>query len=180
VSLASDINSWMRSWILLCLLKRAPQDDPRSGGALALALLLYALASVLQAHISVSWAAAAGMTLLDLVVMAGFSYLVLSLRGFTARLAQTLTALAGAGAVLGLAALPVMQMMLSAQQDERPATLAVLFWVAILVWSVAVPAHIYRHALSVNLAIGVMVTIMQSVLLFILVNTLFFSLKVTH
>ncbi len=173
----AGINTWLKSWVLLCLLKRAPQDDPRSPAALAGALLFYGLVTGLQAHVSVPWTTAIGMTLLDLLVLVGFGIAVLAIRGLLGRLPQTLTALAGAGGVLGLVALPLMQGVQQAQQSRQGAGILIVLWLLAMAWSIAVPAHIYRHALSVRFPVGALLAIFQAVLLVKLVDVLFLSVK---
>jgi len=172
-----ELNGWLKSWLLLCLLRRAPQDDPLSVTALIGAMLFYTLVTALQARISAPWPTAAVMTLLDLLVMVGISYGALRLRSLSARLPQTLTALAGTGGLLGLAALPLMQGLALAQRDQRPAGLLVLLWLIAMAWSIAVPAHIYRHALSVRYAVGALLAIFQTMLLVKLVDVLILSVK---
>lgn len=171
------INARLKSWLLLCLLQRQPQDDPRSYAALASALMFYIVVSLLQARVAEPWSTAVGMALLDLLVLILFPVAVLRLRGLAARLPQTLTALAGAGGVLGLAALPLMQALVTAQARQSAAGGLILLWLAAMAWSIAVPAHIYRHALSARFWIGALLAIAQAMVLVTLVDGLFLSVE---
>lgn len=177
MSFPAAIHAWFKSWALLCLLRRAPQDDPRSPVALAVALAFYASVSLLQARVGQSWPVALGMMATDLLVLTGVTSLALRLTGFGARLIQTLTALAGAGGVLGIAALPLMQALARTTPSERPAAALVTLWLFAMVWSIAVPAHIYRHALSTRFWIGAALAVLQVLVLFELVDSLWLATR---
>ena len=167
------LNHWFRSWLGICLLRRSPQDDPRSYTGLTLALLLYAVTDILVAGGGSGWWAALGMTAIDVLVMVLLTAALLSLSGKSVRLMQTLTALAGAGGLLGLLALPAVRQSASYTTDDQLPTLLVVFWLVLMVWSIVVRAHIYRHALSINYALATAVAILQAFLVFRLVGRLF-------
>ena len=167
------LNHWLRSWLSVILLRRGPQDDPRSYAGLALALLVYVVTDVLVAGGGSNWSAAWGMTAIDVLVMALLTAALLSLSGKNTRLLQTLTALAGAGGLLGLLALPAVRLSANYSADDQLPGLLVVFWLVLMVWSIVVRAHIYRHALSVNFALATAVAILQAFLVFKLVGRLF-------
>jgi hypothetical protein len=91
---------------------------------------------------------------------------MLYLRKFPERLAQTLGALAGAGAILGLVAFVLV---LQADPDRNQPVLA-LFWFAIFAWSLVVDAHIYRHALSVRMSQGMLIAVLLLAASYVLVE----------
>jgi CDP-diglyceride synthetase len=113
------------------------------------------------------------MTALDVLIMILFSWSVLRLTKKSARYLQTLTALAGTGAVLGLVGLPLIQQAARAHTGEEPAATLVVGWLMLLVWSISVQAHIYRHALSTRYGVGLLVAGLQMVLVISLLETLF-------
>ena len=164
-------NLW--SWLQQCLLKRAPQDDPVSFAALILALSGYLLIDLVQASASSRMAVSLGMTLLDTLLMAVFVWVVLRVTSKTQRFVQTLTSLAGTGMILGLAALPLVQLAASAHRNDAPMSGLVLGWLILLAWSISVQAHIFRHALSVRYGIGLMLAGLHTVLAISLIETLF-------
>jgi len=168
-----QIRRWMLSWLEQCLLRRTPQADPVSGTALLWALLGYVLLDLLQARTSSDWLMSLGMTGLDTLIMVLFSWSVLRLTKKSARYLQTLTALAGTGAVLGLVGLPLIQQAAQTQSDEGPAAMLVLGWLVLMVWSISVQAHIYRHALSSRYGVGLLVAGLQMVLVISLLKILF-------
>jgi len=113
------------------------------------------------------------MTALDALIMVLFSWSVLRLAKKSARYLQTLTALAGTGAVLGLVGLPLIQQAARAHPGEGPAGILVLGWLMLLVWTISVQAHIYRHALSTRYGMGLLVAGLQMVLVISLLAALF-------
>jgi len=161
------------SWLEQCLLSRAPQADPASVTTLSWALLAYATIDLLQARTGSDWQTSLGMTALDMLIMVLFSWAVLRLAKKSVRYLQTLTALAGTGAVLGLVGLPLIQQAAQAHPDEGPAGTLVLGWLVLLVWSILIQAHIYRHALSTRYGAGLLVAGLQMVLVISLLGMLY-------
>ena len=168
-----QINRWLVSWLQQCLLRRAPQDDPPSYSALQWSVVAYVLMDLLQARASSDWTASLGMTLLDTLVMIVFVWVVLRLMKKPARFVQTLTALAGTGTVLGVLGLPVILQAAQTQAEDGRAGMLVLGWLLMLVWSIAVQAHIFRHALSAGYSAGLLLAGLHTVLIVTLVETFF-------
>jgi cytochrome b len=166
------IKRWLVSWLLQCLLRRAPQDDPLSYSALQWSIVAYVLMDLWQARASSDWPATLGMTLLDTLVMVLFAWTLLLLTKKSARLVQTLTALAGTGTVLGVVGLPLILQAARTQTEDGPAGILVLGWLLMLVWSIAVQAHIFRHALSTGYGTGLLLAGLHTVLIVTLVETL--------
>ena len=152
--------SLVRIWFGICLWRVAPQDLPASGTLLSLSLACYVLVSVLVSLGSYGLAEAVQLSLLDLGLMTVFVLSLLYLQNKTARIYQTLSALAGTGSLLGVFALPLVWWV---QPDTQPGEVPViltLFWLLLLVWNLLVMAHIMRHALSSSLAIGLGVSLL--------------------
>ncbi len=143
----------------ICLLRRGPQDVPASWALLKLSLVAYGLTSLLVQLVSVQPSTALLQALLDVGLLAGLTYAVLRALGHSMRFTQTLTALAGAGALLGLVILPVVIWMDRESASGSEPGLPVLVFFAWLIWSVAVVAHVLRHALSTSLATAVIYTL---------------------
>ena len=167
------IKRWLVSWLQQCLLRRAPQDDPLSYSALQWSIVAYVLMDLWQARASSDWSATLGMTLLDTLVMVLFAWTLLLLTKKSARLVQTLTALAGTGTVLGVVGLPLILQAARTQTEDGPAGILVVGWLLMLVWSIAVQAHIFRHALSTGYGTGLLLAGLHTVLIVTLVETIF-------
>jgi hypothetical protein len=166
--------AWLQSWLEQLLLRRAPQDDRLSRSVLGLALAAYLLIDLLQSLSSSVFTVGVAMSLVDTVLLMLFVWLVLSVAGKGVRLVQTLTALAGTGALLGLIGLPLVQQAAQAHSIEAgPSSAMVLAWLALLAWSIAVQAHIFRHALSTRYGVGLLLAGAHTILAIAILESLF-------
>ena len=135
-------------------LRSGPQDLP---GAPALAVMLTAayLVQGMMADRIMDGSDAAPRSLVAIAVQFGLITAVLRLRHLAARVPQTISALAGTGFLFGLMSL----FLLSRLTPGEPAPGVAMAYFALFLWSLAVDAHIYRHALSVNMSVGVLVAV---------------------
>jgi len=170
---ADPTAGWATSWLQQCLLRRAPQDDPYSPVVLAAALLAYALVDVIQARTASGWPVSLGMSIADTVIVIVFTWLVLLISGQSARLVQTLTALAGTGTLLGVLGMPLMLQASRAEHSGEPGAALVMGWLVLLIWNITVQAHIFRHALSSRYGIGLLVAGLHTVLAIVALNYFF-------
>lgn len=146
-------------FVQICLLRMRPQDLPSSGTLLALVLLAHTLMGVAVAAVDLRFGQALAAAAIDTALMCVLTTGLLMLRTLRERTVQTLTALAGAGSVIGFVAYPVSLWLHGAHQaNEHPPALMVLL-LAVLGWSLAVSAHVLRHALSAPYYIGLLVSI---------------------
>jgi hypothetical protein len=143
----------------ICLLRKGPQDLPASWSLLKLSLGAYGLTSLLAQAVEVEPLLALVQALVDTAMLTGLSYGVLRWTGHGERFVQTLTALAGVGALLGAVVLPLLIWMSRAVAIGADASLAVLFFLIWLSWSIAVVVHILRHALSTTLPVAALYTL---------------------
>ncbi len=152
----------LKLFIDFCLLRAKPYDVPASRSLLALTLIVYAVMSVALASVQLSLGKALLYALADIMVLALVTHTLLLLRRLPARLMQTLTALAGTGALFELLALPL-------ARATEPSPL--LF--GLMIWSIAVSAHILRYALSVSFARGMLASVGYVVVNLIVMSALF-------
>ena len=137
----------------ICLFRKGPQDVPASMALLKACLLAYGLSGLLVLMIGTSLPVALLQILLDLVLLGGLLYLALILRRHPKRFEQTLSALTGTGTLMGLLALPLMSWIAHQGADgggELPSALML----ALMVWSIAIMAHILRHAFNTSIWAG--------------------------
>lgn len=137
----------------LCLFRRQPQDVPASSALLNLSLLGYALSGFVVLTLSTPAATAFWQVLVDLALLIGLLHLGLLLRRHPRRFGQTLTALSGSGALLAALALPVVFWIVK-QGPDGDITLPSLLLLGLLIWSIAIMAHIVRHALDIPVWAG--------------------------
>jgi hypothetical protein len=137
----------------ICLLRQGPQQVPASQLLLRLMLLTYGLSGLLVSLVSLldhDLFISLLLTLVDIALLAGLTYTVLSLRGYGQRFVQTLTALLGTGTLLQLLVLPVLLWLDQEVVRDGTPELPRLLWFGVFAWSIAIMAHILHHALSVS------------------------------
>ena len=137
----------------ICLFRKGPQDVPAGMALLKLCLLGYGLSGLAMLLLSTPFPVAILQILLDLVLLAGLLHLALLARRHPRRFEQTLSALTGTGALIGLLALPLVAW-ISQQGAEGGIQLPSLLLLALMAWSIAIMAHILRHALDIPLWAG--------------------------
>jgi hypothetical protein len=160
-------------WFDICLLRAGPQDLPASRELLGLSMASYVLASFLLSLPGYPLVAAGQLALMDASLVVVFAATTLYLTGKMARLTQTLTALSGTGTLLGLIALPVIQLLASGKDAGQPPLLAGMLWLLLFGWNILVVAHIMRHALSVNFPMAIGIAILYTLVAIQIINALF-------
>ncbi len=164
-------------FIDLCLLRRAPQDLPGSSSLLGLALTAAFASSVL---VSITAGAGPGLALaqavLDLVLLLAVLFAAMRALDRLPRFLQTATALAGADTLIGLVALLPLTLAGpvggAGGEPGMMAILAGLLFLALVVWSILVSAHILRHAFDISLGQGAFVAVAYDLISFVLVGGL--------
>ncbi len=137
----------------ICLLRKGPQDMPASVALVKMCLLAYGLSGLLVLLISTPAPVALLQILLDMVLLSGLLYLGLILRRRPKRFEQTLSALTGTGSLMGLLALPLMFWIVN-QESGGDTTLPSLLMLVLMVWSIAIMAHILRYAFETSIWLG--------------------------
>ena len=148
-------------------LRSGPQDMPAAGCSPGLSLAY--IAQGFFADQILGDPDGAPRSLLAIGVQFGLVAFLLNLRNFQARLPQTLTALAGTGFIFGLLSLLILTRI---DPGKAQPDLA-LFYLGLFGWSLAVDAHIYRHALSIKMGIGVLLAVLIFAVNFMLLRTVF-------
>jgi len=108
-------------------------------------------------------------SLLAIGVQFSIVAVMLNIRNFQMRLPQTLTALAGTGFFFGLLSL----LILTRIDPGKPQPDLALLYLGLFGWSLAVDAHIYRHALSIKMGIGVLLAVLIFAANFMLLRAVF-------
>lgn len=151
----------------LLRLRAGPQDLPTSWPITLAIIAVYLLEGMYSARqLGNDEAAIKSLSITALQFFAVAA--MLHVRRFPERLAQTLGALAGTGAILSLLAF---LFLLQADPDRNQPILALL-WGGIFVWSLVVDAHIYRNALSIGMPQGVLIAVLLLAASYVLVELL--------
>jgi len=141
----------------ICLLRANPQDLPTSNRLMLGALIAYGLADVIGALDMLPLGAAALAAAVDTLLLIVATHLALRWRDVESRFPQTLSALAGCGALLSLLAW-------AASGLTREWLSPPWVWVPFLLWYTLVFGHVLRNALSVALPAGVAVSLLYIIL----------------
>ena len=87
----------------------------------------------------------------------------------TERFAQTLSALVAVGIFFNV----ITWVLLTQSDPETNQPIFALTWFAVFIWSLFVDANIYRQTLSVNLSIGMLITVLTLAVSFVSIELLF-------
>lgn len=148
--------------------RAGPQDLP----AVWSVAILFGLAYFFQGYVAdhlLEESSGAPRSMVAVVIQFLAIALLLQARRQGPRFPQTLTALAGTGLVFGAISILIL---MNAQPGGSNPGLALL-WFGAFLWSLAVDAHIYRHALSITMSLGVLVAVLVFALNFIIIEKLF-------
>ncbi|AOU97258.1 hypothetical protein BI364_03930 [Acidihalobacter yilgarnensis] len=94
--------SFLKRILNLCMMRAGPQDMPASFGWMAFSLAAYLMVSAVNVLPLSGWWGGLLQAVVETAVLVAWVYGALMLTQHPQRLVQTLTALAGSGAVMGL------------------------------------------------------------------------------
>ncbi len=156
----------IRPFLAIVLLREPPQSLPPSPFLLAVVLVAQlVLGWILAGMLHYGLARGLAVSVVSTGLLVGLGGGAVYLRGYPERMLQTVTALAGTGALLDAIALPLGLWAIPPGVEAGEAggaggaLLARLLYLALLAWSWLVQAHVFRHALSVPFGVGLAVTI---------------------
>lgn len=149
-------------------LRSGPQDLP-AGAQLAVILTIAYLAQGLVADRIMEPSDTQPRSLVAIALQFGVIAALLQLRRLGERIPQTISALAGTGFLIGVLAIVLLRQLTPGEPQPSLA----MAYLALFLWSLAVDAHIYRHALSVNMSLGVLVAVSIFALNFFLLRAAF-------
>lgn len=134
----------------ICKLKANPQDLPKMQYLLISTILAGIIVDSFSAAILISKLTKLEITqtvvVYNLLLLLSV-YLLLKLLGYSARGAQTVTAIAGSGLFISLVLLPALLVLNTANEATKSFAYIILID---NVWRILVNAHIFRHALSIS------------------------------
>ena len=149
-------------------LRGGPQNLPASWPLMIFMVAAYMVQNLITGQQLEDESAAAKSLLaicLQVVVLVGLLYW----RRHTERFAQSLSALAGVGIIFNTITWALLTQ--SDPTSNQPAL--AMTWFAVFIWSLFVDANIYRNALSVPLAMGMLVTVLTLAVSYVLIEMLF-------
>ena len=154
------MNLLLKVFAEIAFFRRGPEDLPASSFLLSLSLSVYAAGSVVTSAVYTEEARLIFLEVMaDIILMLVWYGVVLAIYKRSARLQQTMTALFGTGGLLYIIAFPVMSWLQKEIGTPAGAQSSVLLMMAILIWSIAIAAHIVRRALEVPIAVGLAISV---------------------
>jgi hypothetical protein len=150
----------IEAFFQIVMRRRGPEDLPDSQFLLALAIASYLATQALVAIALYGWTGDALQAVtIEFALLSGCYWLLLKLARKPARYRQTLTALAGTGAILTLPQAPLVLLAgIDSSIENAPAGPRIALLI-LLVWSIVVQAHITSRALSTNFYVGLAVAL---------------------
>ena len=149
-------------------LRSGPQHLPASWPLMILLLSAYLVQNLVTGQQLEDPNAAAKSLLaicLQVVVLTG----LLIWRKHPERFAQTMSALAAMGVIFN----GITWVLLSMSDPTSNQPVMALIWFSVFIWSLFVDAHIYRNALSVPFAVGMLVTVLILAASYVLIEMVF-------
>ena len=137
----------------ILLLRRGPQELPSSGILLAMLILLNLVAGTLLFSSEEQGSSDSLQSIVDMGLSLVMYIAVLHLRGVRERVVQTLTAFTGTGFILTLVLFPI-SLLLGPEGDSFFTSAGRLLFMALLIWSLTVDGHIFRHSLNTSMLVG--------------------------
>lgn len=167
------MKQFLRIFVDIVLWRRGPQDLPVSGLLLALAIAAYVAVSIVQlALFNESLANWLFYVVLDPLLLAGWTWLVLRIMGHGARFLQTASAVFGANAVLGfLVYLPLQVLGMAVGGGQASGFAQAAAWLQVVVFAL-VTGRILKLATDTNLFTGIMLSITYVVLVIMVLSQL--------
>ncbi len=164
-------------FIEICRLKAGPQDLPASTLLMSIALLAYGAIALMLTVGEKGPGTAIQVALVDTLLLAGLTYIVLWVLDLTVRYVQMVTAMAGTCALLELLLWPLL--MLQQYGADGGGTFfiviaTVLLWLW-LIWEVAIIANIFKHGLDTSIWMALLISFFYIFLSYRVMRTLFFS-----
>ena len=152
----------------IVMLRFGPQDLPAGNSPLIVAMVLYLLVTVVAMSIGQPPEQPVLVMALAMMLPLLLARIVLTLRRLPQRWSQTVTALFGTSAILTAISLPLA----TTGGDAEPPLFTALASLAVFVWSFAVDAHIWRHALNTSYAAGLALAVVLFAITLFTITTL--------
>jgi len=162
-----------KAFLDICLLRIGPQDLPKSSVLLTLCLTLYTVFDVLLTLQARPFKDALLVSLVDVCFLLAVTFFILKQHHHLDRWNQTITALCGTGVILGIFIFPLVYGGAQNQYATWLQQTIVLLFLMMVVWNIAVLAHIVRNAISSSMGIGIMIAILYIWMSSLLISMLF-------
>jgi len=158
----------------IMLLKRGPEDLPASLSLLQALVLLNALTGIVVLGMRYDEGLALALTLLDLVLTLGFTWILLKALNHPLRFVQTAAALCGVDTLYCLLLWPLLLPATGGNTSQAGSAL-VLLQLALYAWELPVIAHIFRRAIESSMSSAIALSFALFIISTSISQLLFFS-----
>jgi len=159
-------------------MRAGPQDLPTSRTLLIYTVASYFVASFFLAIFLLPLGEAIFAAVVDATILVLFSYVLLWVKLMLQRWYQTLTAMAGAGLIIAVLALPMYVARYMFGPESALAIILSFLILGLLVWSLAIFAHILRHTLDVPFIIAIFISGLYTYVTMRIIDILFFTAEI--
>jgi hypothetical protein len=143
----------------ICLFRKGPQHVPASQMLLGVVGAAYLTVGLVLLGLETNWVDAILQVIAEAAMMLGFLWITLSVSGLMPRFLQTTIAMLGSDAMISSLAVPLIALI----PNSHETTAVYLGLLFLMLWHLAVVAHIFRHALSRALGVGIALAIVYVV-----------------
>lgn len=150
----NDMLSLVKPFFELAILRRGPEDLPASLLLMWLCAGGHALLTLVVVAPLYPFGVALIQAGIDLMLLGGFTAMVLASRNLTSRFLQTYTALLGVGLLLGLIMLPLVLDLRMVENPEEVSTFTTVAYLVLLGWLLTAYGRILRSALDLKTSAG--------------------------
>ncbi len=169
----ADLGTLAKAFLDICLLRKGPQDLPESSVLLTLCLILYTLTDVLLTVQTRPFTDALLVSLLDVGFLLLVTSLILKQHHHIERLGQAMTALFGTGVILGILVFPLVYGGVQNHHEGLTQQIIISLFLVMVIWNIAILAHIVRHAISTSMGVGIIIAILYVCMSSLLVAMVF-------
>jgi len=149
----------------ICRLRLGPQDIPASRILLSLVLFGYIIVGIVLSSVKLDPLDAILFSLVESILSIMIIGSLLHIAKKITRFYQTLTALAGTDTLFGGVRIPLIYWLAQLQSmDSFIASFLFVLLLTLVIWNLIVYAHILKNALEVSFSIGVILTVVSSLL----------------
>jgi hypothetical protein len=163
----------IQPFVKICLLNANPQDLPISAMLLGLTLGAYLLITMFMIMPVGGLSLSLQEAILESALLLAYTHVALRLSAHPERYLQTVSALAGTSVIIGILALPLAYSLYNSALYGHSSAPALIAYVLVYAWLLVVYGHIYRHALSTGLVIGVLVGLGYIILTSVVIDAVF-------
>ncbi len=154
-----DISILFKVFFNICRLRIGPQDLPKSNELLIVCLIVYTLLDIIFVLLSEPLIDAVLAGFIETFLLMLMTFAILRIHNTSERWTQTVTALSGTGFLLGLIALPVFYGITVDNADQAFKSILLIFYTLLILWNIAIIAHILRYAIDTTFGFGILLAI---------------------